>query len=308
MKKIFIVTLTFNTAQETNQWLDSFTKLSLPNDTTIEYVIVDNGSTNTYVLEAKYRNRENIRLIRSHENTGFTGGNNIGIQFALDLGATHIMIVNNDTTADKDLLENLLTVLESDEKIGAVVPKIYFAKGREYHKDRYSQKELGKVFWYAGGSIDWANVQGVHRGLDEVDHEQYEKGEKVTFGTGCCMLIKRKVLEKTGVFDNKYFLYFEDLDLSVRMQKAGFQIYYVPQALIWHSNASSSGGAGANLHDYFLTRNRMLFGMRYAPLRAKIALTKESFRLLASGRPMQKRAIQDYYVRNFGKGSYFKNT
>jgi GT2 family glycosyltransferase len=117
------------------------------------------------------------------------------------------------------------------------------------------------------------------------------------------MLIKSEVLEKVGLFDDKYFLYYEDADLDIRIKNAGYDIYYVPKAVLKHVNASSSGGAGNRLQDYLLTR--MLFGMRYAPFKSKIALIKQSIKLLLGGRSEQKRAIRDFYLGRWGKGSFF---
>jgi GT2 family glycosyltransferase len=122
------------------------------------------------------------------------------------------------------------------------------------------------------------------------------------------MLIKREVLKKVGLFDERYFLYYEDADLNERIQRAGYDIYYAPKATLVHVNAASSGGAGNGnvLQDYFITRNKMLFGMTYAPMRTKIALLRESLRLLRSGRPYQRLAIKDYYLRKFNKGTFFE--
>jgi GT2 family glycosyltransferase len=111
-------------------------------------------------------------------------------------------------------------------------------------------------------------------------------------------------LEKAGLFDEKLFLYFEDADLSQRVLRAGYTIIYAPKAVIWHANAASGGGSGSILHDYYITRNRMIFGMKYAPLRSKIALVRESLRLLVSGRQWQKIGIRDFYIGKFGKGSF----
>jgi len=109
-----------------------------------------------------------------------------------------------------------------------------------------------------------------------------------------------------GLFDEQYFLYYEDADLNERIKKAGYHIYYVPTAAIAHVNASSTGGAGSIIQDYYITRNRMLFGMKYAPLRTKAALMRESGNLLLGGRLYQKKAIRDYYLGKFGEGKYFK--
>ncbi len=303
MKKFSIVTLSFNTEEDTKTLLKSLEKVKTPG-MVLDIIIVDNASKKVFTLSEK-ENHNNITIIRSEENTGFAGGNNIGIREALRRGADYVMAVNNDTIVAPDMIIELLKVLESKKSIGVVVPKIYFAKGHEFHKDRYKPEELGRIFWYAGGYTDWANVKSIHRGVDEVDHGQYDKTEPVKFITGCCMLFKREVLEKVGIFDDRYFLYYEDADLNERIIRAGYELYYVPSAQLVHVNAASTGGAGSSLQDYFMTRNQMLFGMTYAPLRTKIALLRQSIRYLLSGRPRQKQGIKDYYLGKFGKGTYF---
>jgi len=303
MKKVAVVTVNYNTEKDTKNLLISLRRIER-NNFQLHIIVVDNGSDTKFQLNPDEK-KENITVLNSDENTGFAGGYNIGIRHALEQNADYILILNNDTKVYSDMLKNLLRVLESDPKIGVTVPKIYFAKGHEFHKDRYKSEELGKVIWYAGGFTDWENVKSVHLGVDEVDRGQYDKIEPTGFATGCCMLFKREVLGKVGLFDERYFLYFEDADLSERIKRAGFIIYYVPLALLIHVNAASSGGPGNKLHDYFLTRNQMLFGMTYAPFRSKIALVRQSLRLLFTGRPYQKQAIRDFYLRKFGKGTFF---
>jgi GT2 family glycosyltransferase len=305
VKNVSIITVNYNTEDDTHAFLKSAEKAYKPN-LSVEIIVVDNGSKNVFTLSGEEKKKQ-IILIRSDINTGFAGGYNIGMKRALAGNADYILIVNNDTVMDESLITNLLTVLEHDPKIGVTVPKIYFAKGHEFHKDRYKKDELGKVFWYAGGSTDWNHVTSIHRGVDEVDHGQYDKIERIDFATGCCMMFSRDVLEKVGLFDERYFLYYEDADLNERIKRAGYEIYYVPTAVLVHINAASSGGAGNGnvLQDYFITRNRMLFGMSYAPLRTKIALFRESMRLLGNGRPYQKQGLRDFYLRKFNKGTFF---
>lgn len=305
MKKLAVVTVNYNTAQDTTNFLHSLKHVKAP-EIKLETIIVDNGSSDVYKLPENSK-AEAMTLIRSESNTGFSGGYNRGIKEALARGADYILIINNDTVVDPDMIKNLIAVLDSKPQIGMTTPKIYFAKGHEFHKDRYSKDELGKVFWYAGGSTDWNNVMSIHRGIDEVDHGQYDTTQPVEFASGCCMLFKREVLEKIGLLDDRYFLYYEDADLNERVKRAGYKIYYVPSAVLVHVNAASTGGAGNVLHDYFLTRNKMLFGMTYAPLRTKLALIRESIRLLRSGRPFQKLGIRDFYSGRFNKGTYFEN-
>jgi len=303
MKTMYVVTVTYNTAEDTTAFLHSLKRVKTP-DFEIATIVVDNGSEKVYKLPDGLKN---TRLIRSDTNTGFSGGYNIGMKEALKNGADFILIVNNDTEMDPDMLTNLLQVLESDPKIGMTTPKIYFAKGHEFHKDRYKPEDLGKVFWFAGGYTDWNNVMSVHRGIDEVDHGQYDKTEEIEFASGCCLLFKREVLERVGLLDDRYFLYYEDADLNERVRRDGYKVFYVPSAKLIHINAASTGGAGNVLHDYFLTRNKMLFGMTYAPARTKLALIRESLRLFRKGRPFQKLGIKDYYLKKFNKGTYFEN-
>lgn len=299
MKKIGIVTVNYNSERETLDLLKSLERIDRKN-LEIKIFVVDNASKKAFKI-----NRENVEVMRSEANTGFAGGYNIGIGKALAAGSDYVLIINNDTKVYADMILRLLKCAEVNSEAGAVVPKIYFAKGHEYHKLRYKADELGKVIWYAGGYTDWKNVKSIHRGVDEVDRGQYDKEESVEFATGCCILFKKEVLEKAGLFDERYFLYYEDADLSERIKKAGYKIYYAPQACLIHVNAASSGGPGNTLHDYFLTRNQMLFGMTYAPLRTKIALIRQGIRLFLTGRRFQKKGIRDYFAGKFGKGTYF---
>lgn len=302
MKKIIVITINFNSAEETHNCLLSLHKLS-KGDYEISIIVVDNGSKEPFILTSEEKKRE-IKLIRTDHNLGFTGGNNIGIQDALSQDSDYIMLINNDTLVDPDLIKELLMVVEKDPKIGLVGPKIYFAKGHEYHKERYKKEELGKVLWYAGGKIDWKNVLSTHMGMDEVDHGQYDKEKEVDFVTGCCMFFKKEVLQKIKGFDDNYFLYYEDADITMNTIKQGYTVMYAPKAVIWHVNAASGGGAGSILHDYYLTRNKLIFGMKFANVRLKFALFRESIRLLLHGREWQRRGIEDYFLHRLGKGSF----
>lgn len=268
----------------------------------LNIVVVDNGSTDESVKKIQNCNSK-FKVIENKTNTGFCEGNNVGIKYALNNGADYICLLNNDTRVDPDFLIELVKTAESDEKIGIVGGKIYFEKGYEFHKERYSESEKGKVIWYAGGLIDWQNVYTTHRGIDEVDNGQYETNIETEYVNGCLALIKREVFDKIGFFDKRYFLYFEDADLSIRIKRGEYKQMFCPKSTIWHLNSGSSG-SGSGLHDYFTTRNRMIFGMKYAPLRSKIALLRESLKLLKSGRQWQKQGIKDFYLRKFGKGSF----
>ena len=300
MVKVFVSIINFNGRKNTLDCLDSIKKLA-KKDFDLETVVIDNASSQEFDLPKEY---SWVKLIRSTQNLGFSGGHNKVIKYCLEKRATHIIVLNNDTVVDKNLILELLKNVSLESGIGIVAPKIYFYKGFEFHKDRYKEEEKGKVFWYAGGIMDWENVIGRHRGVDEVDKGQYDKSIKTDFASGACMMISKEVFEKVGLFDERYFLYYEDNDLCLRAKKNGFKIYYAPKAILWHKNAGSAGGSGSALQDYYITRNRMLFGMKFAPFRSRLSLIRESFNLLLRGRTWQKRGVLDFYRGKFGKGSY----
>lgn len=302
MPKIFINLITFNDNVSTNACLESLEKLN-KKAFELEVVVVDNGSKEKFETDREYKNF-NLKILYSEKNLGFSEGQNLGIKYALEETADYIVVLNNDVITDENLIVELLNSFQSQE-VGVVCPKIYFAKGYEYHKNRYEKKDLGKVFWYAGGLIDWENVFGKHRGVDEVDKGQFDQREEIQVATGCCMMVRRDVFEKVGLFDKSFFLYYEDADLSMRVKSKGFKIIYEPKAVLWHKNAAATG-SGSPLQDYYITRNRLIFGFRYAKKRVKLALFRESLKILLSGRSWQQIGVRDFYLKKYGSGSYIK--
>ncbi len=296
-KHIAIVLVNWNGKDDTVIALTSIRKM----DTfgyKVSVIVVDNGSTNDSVAVIK-KVHPWAMVLTTGKNLGFTGGNNAGIRKALTIGADFIWLLNNDIIADRRALA-LADAFRTDTT-GIAGSKIYFAPGREYHHDRYSRMDRGRVFWYAGGLIDWENMYASHRGVDEVDRGQYDVIEETPFITGCSMMIRRGVIEKIGVLDEKFYLYLEDLDFCLRAKKAGFSLLYYPKSIIWHVNAGSSGSVGNPLHEYYLTRNRLLIGMRYATVRTKIALLREGARFLVTGGSSVKRkAVWDALTAKYG--------
>ncbi|MEK7551112.1 MAG: glycosyltransferase family 2 protein [Patescibacteria group bacterium] len=303
MPKIFINLITFNDNASTNECLESLEELN-KKDFELFVNVVDNASNEKFESKREYKNFK-LNVLYSKKNLGFSGGQNLGLRYALENNADYIVILNNDVYVGKDLIIELLNSFK-DLGVGAVSPKIYFAKGYEYHKDRYSEKELGNVFWYAGGQIDWKNIFGNHRGVDEVDKGQFDKTEETEVATGCCMMVKRDVLETVGLFNENFFLYYEDADLSMRIKDKGFKILYEPKAILWHKNAAATG-SGSPLQDYYITRNRLIFGFKYASVRVKLALFKESLKIFILGRAWQKAGVRDFYLKKLGSGSYIKS-
>lgn len=303
MKKIAIVILNYKNIADTLDCIASLEKVHI-DDFSLSIILVNNDTENTYTL-SDFKTKFPLEIINNPINNGFSGGNNVGIKKALLQGVEYVLLLNNDTLVDPSFVKELVKSANLQPNSGALSPKIYFAKGCEFHKTRYTKEELGKVLWYAGGLMDWRNVIGTHRGVDEVDKGQYDEESTTDFVTGCCMLIPSDVLKKIGILDERYFLYYEDSDLSERIKRAGFSLSFVSRAIIWHKNGGAAGGSGSSLQDYYISRNRLLFGMTYAPMKSKIALVRESLSILLRGRKWQKTGVKDFYLRKFGKGSYF---
>lgn len=307
-RKISVIIANWNRKEDTLATLHSLRECLL-NNFSVRIIVVDNGSHDGSPEAVEKFSRSSskkgfsIRQIINKENLGFCKGNNLGIQAALKEGADYIVLLNNDTIVDKNLFIDFMNVATAEERLGAISPKIYFAPGYEFHKERYKKSDLGKIVWSAGGDLDWSNVYATNHGVDEVDDGQFGEEREVDFGTGACIFIPVDVIQKVGMLDEKLFAYFEDADLCVRIKRAGWKVIYAPKPNLWHK-VSQTSGIGSELNDYFITRNRMLFGLRYAPWRAKFALIRESIRLLSSGRKWQKIGIRDFYLMRFGKGSW----
>lgn len=207
------------------------------------------------------------------ENKGYAYGVNLGLRRALNKGLENFTVINSDTILRDDFVAKVKESLakNKDSLIGG---KIYYAPGFEYHKDRYQKKDLGKVIWYAGGEMDWANVGARHRGVDEVDKGQFNNFQETEFVTGCLMIFNKQVLNKIGFWDEKYFLYYEDADFCQRAKNKEIKLYYDPTVVIWHKNAQSTDGSGSPLHQKYQAKGRLRFGLKYAPWRTKLHLMK----------------------------------
>lgn len=295
-----IILVHYNSDEETTTCLRSLEKITL-RDAEYSIVVVDNGSTMPYE-RPELKRAEQVHYLRSEANLGFTGGNNLGVHYAIEkFNSDYIILLNNDTYVAPNAFEILIAHAAQHPKAGIIAPKIYFAKGREFHKSSYTEEMLGKVLWYGGGSIDWEHLVAFHRGVDEVDQGQFAKQTKSDFATGCCMLVKREIFEKVGLLDRRYFLYLEDVDFNMRAKQFGYEVHYVDSAKIWHVNAGSSNGSGSMLHVYYQTRNRLLFFQLYGSLKTKLILYKLLVQYLLSGTKYERLGAFHYLTRQFGK-------
>jgi GT2 family glycosyltransferase len=300
--KIAFITVNFHSDDDTFLAVSQLEENELPRGIDLKIYVVDNSRSE--VLKAGLKKFSHAIYLESPGNVGFAKGNNIGFKKAIEDEVDYVVLINNDTIVPKDLVLNILSSPITEKNVGVVGGLIYFAKGFEF-EDKYKKDELGKVIWYAGGKYDWDNVYASHIGVNEVDKGQFDQIIDTDFITGCLFITKVEILKRVGIFDERYCLYFEDSDLGLRIKKAGFKLQIDPNIKIWHKVAQSSG-IGSPLNDYFLTRNRLLFGMDYAKTRTKIALLREAIKKLFIGTPAQKTAVKDFFLRRFGWGSWKK--
>jgi len=303
--KVSIVILTTNALKMTQEQLTNIAELEV-NNFNPECLVVDNGSsdgTEDSLSNYKLPNMD-YKFIETGANLGFAGGNNVGIKDALGRSSDYVILMNNDLVLPKDIVGKLVSYMEGNPGVGLASPKMYFAKGYEFHKDRYDENELGKVFWYAGGLIDRENCYSSHLGVDEVDTGQYDKTTETDFANGACVIVRREVFEKIGYLDASFFLYWEDADFSERARKNGFKVKYYPGTHLWHKVSSSTGGSGSPTNDYFLTRNRLYYAKRHLNFRTKFAVWRDTLKLAFKGRLWQRKGAIDAIIGTTGMGAW----
>ena len=241
--KLSIITINYNGLKDTCELLET-----LPlEDNSLEVIVVDNASkeNEASIIEQRY---PMVKVIRSPQNLGFAGGNNLGIKAA---HGRYMFFLNNDTvlrhqTSD---IRPLIDRLESSDKIGAVCPKIRFSW--EHHPIQYAGYTPLSPITMRNHAI----------GFGEDDHGQYDTPHPTPYAHGAAMMVKREVIDKAGLMPECYFLYYEELDWSMMIRRAGYDIWYEPACTIYHKESQTTGQASA-LRTYYVTRNRLLFVRR----------------------------------------------
>ncbi|MDW7726665.1 MAG: glycosyltransferase family 2 protein [Candidatus Methanoperedens sp.] len=247
LSKVTIIILNWNGKKDTVECLESLKHITYPN---YEILLVDNGSTDGSVEYFRERYPD-IEIIENEKNMGYAEGNNVGIRKAMKNGADYVLLLNNDTVVDPEFLDELVKVAESDPGIGFAGPKVYYYD--------YNQKK--DVINFAGGKLDMWKGKTYHIGLNEVDSGQYDEIKEVDYVEGSCLLLRKDVINEIGLLDPVYFAYWEENDLCMRGNKAGYISIFVPKAKIWHKISASNTNKNKI---YYLTRNKFWFIKRYA--------------------------------------------
>jgi len=254
-KKLAIVIINWNSFDLTSDTLVSLSSTSYKN---YDIIVVDNFSTDNSAAQLE-KDFPSIILLKSDENKGFTGGNNLGFDYAINEGYEYVMMLNNDVAVEPDFLEPLVVKLDMDEKIGGVQPLIYFYHDRE-------------LIWNAGSRYNdifgIPYILGYYR--KDKGQLQRKKQKSIDWITGCAFMIRTEVLKKVGVLKQDFFIYYEDVDLSFRIKEAGYALAYEASSVVYHKTGMShkskeklkEGYLNPKVH-YLNARNRLFVLKEY---------------------------------------------
>ena len=213
-----------------------------------DILLIDNGSGDDSVLYL-HRQLPDVPLLKLEENMGFAAGVNSGLQWAIQQQYAYALLLNNDAFPAPDMLARLLAEAEPD--IALLAPKIYY-------------EEPPNVIWFAGGRQHSILLEMRETGQGEVDSSKWAGSRDVDYLLGTGILVNLALLREVGLFDQRYFMYYEDLDLSLRVRAAGYRLRQVGEAHLYHRVSLSSGGTDSPMQRYHLARSSVLFFRRHA--------------------------------------------
>jgi GT2 family glycosyltransferase len=188
-------------------------------------IVVENGSTDGS-LEFLRKDYSDVQIVVNQQNLGFAGGVNSGIRHAMDQGAEFIALLNNDATVDREWLKTLLRTMQSNDHIGIVTSKIMNADGSRLDSTGESYTSWGLTF---------------PRGRDETANTTYDTQTTIFAASGGASIYRVAMFKQIGLFDNDFFAYYEDVDISFRAQLADWKVVYEPKALVYHQIGATSG-------------------------------------------------------------------
>lgn len=239
--KVLILLVNYNSDTYTIACIESLRQITYPH---FEILIVDNGSRTESITRLKEKIK-GIPILENGENLGYGGAANVGIRYGLEQGADYILLLNNDTTVKPDFLQALVEAAEEDPRIGIVGSKILC-----WDDPTRVQAAGMDVYWGIGT---------FNRKDGEINDPKLNRREFFRALTGCSILVRSKVFKEIGLFNEKYFLYAEDVEFCWRTQKK-YKILYEPKSVIYHKDGGSSPSPEAQGRvAYYSTRNKCYF-------------------------------------------------
>lgn len=236
MKKITAVVLNWNRPDDTISCVRSLQGCGYRD---LDFILVDNASTDDSVVRIQSELGE-IPMIRRPSNGGYAAGNNAGIQYAREHGADYVLVINNDVVVTPGFLDPMVAELEGDPRVGIVTCDARF------------QSDRSRTY-PTGGSISFVRAAGVR-----LPKSKRTQRSVVDFISGCILLVRRAVFDAVGLFDETFFMYFEDVEYS-RRAGAAFHLVYTPEALVYHRSGGGVTWAGQTpTYLYYMARNRFI--------------------------------------------------
>jgi GT2 family glycosyltransferase len=238
-RHLAIIILNWNNANDTVFCLDSLVNLEYP---AFQIFIIDNGSTDDSVAQIQ-KSFPDIEVIQTGQNLGYAGGNNVGIKEALTRGFDYIAIINNDIRLDPEAIPHLIKYL--DNAVGDVVTSLIVEFPSE------------TIVWALGSQVNHRTGYVNRIGAGDIAKKwQNTPPFCVDAVSGAMFIAKREVFEKVGLLDEKFFLYYEEIDWSLRVKLAGYTIQAVPSAIASHK-VSATLGVTSPIIDYYMLRNHL---------------------------------------------------
>lgn len=235
---------------------DLLTSLARQTYSDFEAILVDNASSDGSVDYTRERFTW-VNIMEARANLGFAGGNNLGVRHAR---GEYIALLNPDTRVDPRWLEELVRAMDADSRVGAAVSKIFNAD-QEGIID-CAGAEFNNLGFYWG------------RGSNEPDRGQYDSPVEVAGATACAMIIRREALNGEPPFDGRFFAYYEELEMSLRIRGRGYKIIYVPTSIAYHKRSGivrKETQSPLLFQQTFGNRNRLKILAKYYPASVLLA-------------------------------------
>lgn len=251
--KVAVILVNWNGKADTLECLASLRGIEYSN---LEIVVVDNGShdDSASAIRAAF---PNVNVIETGDNLGFTGGNNKGIEQVLEDGADYVFLLNNDTTIDAQAIGELVKAAQQNPDCGLLTPLVFYY-------------DTPDEVWFGGARLDLARGIAVH---DNSQVPRPDELRQLAWASGCTMFFPAEVLRRARGFDERFFLNWEDVDLSLRVRAMGFKIVLVPSAKVWHKVGRSMTQTAPSMGSfYYSLRNNLLLVSLHGGQQSKVAL------------------------------------
>ena len=243
MYKIGVILVNYNGKEYNDKCIKSILNSTISEQ--IQIIIVDNASTDGSLeeLREQWVNNAQIHIIPLKENYGFSKANNEGIRWAIKQGIEFFLLLNNDTEIEPYTIECMVD--SQKQRNAIVVPQVLYA-------------DRPDIIWYAGGDFSPIINKQRNSGINRHDNAKYKRSRYCSFANGCCLLLTKKIIKRMGLLDERFFLYGEDTEYSLRAKERGIDIWYCADAVVYHKVNGSSLGNEKPDNAYYITRNWLL--------------------------------------------------